>query len=351
MFSVIIICATPARGRLLRSLAMDSGKLEILRHLESFPASYELHRLINGVQPDLFLLDLATGEPAVKCALTIHTHAPAMGIIGLGNCAGLVGCGDDGPFSVILPEGVQESDFREAVARTVHVSKGGTESNLFSFLPSKAGSGASTIVFNTAAAMARQLGRKVLVIDADLRIGIQDLLLNVTPEGSIQRLLGAPGEIDEFRWRESLFQWDGVDFLLSSRALEVQPPVWENYFQLLNFARGRYDAVLVDLPEVVNPATVEFVRRSRLVFTVCTGELLPLKLTGQRCNELRRWGVPGDHIRVILNRWHGKDPSPADAAAMLGHPVAKAFPNDHLKVRDAIMNSRPVAADSQLGRA
>jgi hypothetical protein len=54
---------------------------------------------------------------------------------------------------------------------------------------------------------------------------------------------------------------------------------------------------------------------------------------------------------VILNRWHSNDPSSADAAAMLGYPVAKTFPNDHLKVRDAIMNSRPVAADSQLGRA
>lgn len=351
MFSAVIICATKERGRLLHSLVVDSGELEILRELDSIPSTFELHRLLNCVEPDLFLIDLAAGESAVQCGFAIHAQSPETGIIGLGGGGGEAGSGLVAAFSAVLPEGSRDNDLRLAVAKTMHAAKGGIEANLLSFVPAKAGSGASTLVFNTAAAIAGQFGRKVLVIDADLRSGIQAILLNATPSGTIENLLDAGSEINPSRWRDTVFEWHGVDFLLSSHLPAARLPLWKDYFYLLNFARSRYDAILVDLPELVNPATVEFVRRSRMVFTVCTCEIPSLKLTGQRCNELLQSGIPAEDMRVLLNRWHSKDLSLADAAAIIGHPALKSFPNDYPGVKDAIMNSRPVAIDSPLGQA
>ena len=143
----------------------------------------------------------------------------------------------------------------------------------------------------------------------------------------------------------------GVDFLLSSRSLESSPPEWAHYFRLLNFIRSRYDAILVDLPELVNPATVELVRRSRMVFPVCTPEIPSLKLTQQRCQELEHWQVEMGRVGVLLNRHEKGHPSADEIANLLARPVMKSFPNDYADVKAALGNGSPVAANTRLGRA
>ena len=351
MFSAITIHATPERGRLLRALALDTGELEILRDLDCFPADAELHYLLNTVQPDIFLLDLAAGQRALACALIIHARVPATAIIGIGCPAAQAESARPSGFSAVLADPASQTELRSAIASAIHASNGGTEANLFSFLPSKAGSGASTIVLNTATTLASQFGKKVLVMDVDVRSGIQAVLLNLTPSGSIQHLLGGGKEIDEFRWRNEVVASHGVDFLLSPPSPDAQPYLWQDYFRLINFARSRYDAILVDLPELVNPATVELVRRSHMVLPVCTSDLPSLNLARQRCDELGRCGLPGERIGLLLNRWHSTDPAPAEVAAMLHTTVVKRFPNDYLRVKGAVKAGAPVPSDCPLGKA
>ena len=350
MFSVVMVHAGPERGRFLRALALDTGELEILRDLDRFPSDAELHYLLNTLQPEVFLLDLAAGQRALECALVIHGRFPAIAIIGIGSSAVQAKSAPAG-FSVALPDPVREADLRSAVARAIHATNGGVETNLFSFLPSKAGSGASTIVLNTATTLAGQFGKRVLVMDVDIRSGIQAVMLNLAPSGSIHNLLGEPKEIDEFRWRNAAMASHGVDFLLSPPSPDAQPRLWQDYFRLVNFARARYDAILVDLPELVNPATVELVRRSHMVFPVCTSELPSLNLARQRCDELRACGLPAERTGLLLNRWQSSDPTPAEVAAMLQTAVIKRFPSDYLRVKSAVKAGAPVPADCPLGKA
>jgi Flp pilus assembly CpaE family ATPase len=142
-----------------------------------------------------------------------------------------------------------------------------------------------------------------------------------------------------------------VDFLLTNTAVKEPVPSWTHYFQMLRFAVSKYDLIMVDLPEVVNTATAEAVRRARAVYVVSTPEFASLKLSQQRCRELENWGVERGRIQALLNRGHKNDMGAKDAEQMLECPVAATFPNDYKGIRQATTNGHFIDMRSDLGQA
>ncbi len=351
MFTSVIIQASPERSPYIRALAADTGLLQLVREYPSVPAPYELSRIVHASAPELILIDVGSGDLALHCCSTIKGIDAGMPVIGVGCAPAMMQPARDAGFTTVLGESFTTEELSEAIRCSLVSLKGGPEDYLFSFLPSKAGSGASTVVLNTALALARDQKKKVLVIDADLRSSILGILLDVKLTNSIQTLLGSTDEIDQFKLRASIVSVEGVDFLLSSRSLDTRLPSWPQYFQLLNFVRGLYDTILVDLPELVNPASIELVRRSRKVYLVCTTEVPSLRLKQQRGEELTRWGVPAHRFGLLVNRWQTSDPSSAEIAKILGIQVLKKLPNDYASIRKAQTEGRFVAPNSRLGKA
>jgi Flp pilus assembly CpaE family ATPase len=152
-------------------------------------------------------------------------------------------------------------------------------------------------------------------------------------------------------WSRYIVSAGGVDFLLTDTAIKEQVPAWTHYFQLLRFVAPKYDLVIVDLPEVVNSATAEAVRRARAVYVVSTPDLASLKLSQQRRLELENWGVERARIQALLNRGHKSDIGAKDAEKILECPVAATFPNDYKMVRKAIDEGSFIEPRSDLGRA
>jgi len=140
-------------------------------------------------------------------------------------------------FSALLPTNTTPADLRMELREAIHRVLGGVEQNLYSFLPSKAGSGASTIVFNAACALARERQKRVLVIDVNLRSGIQALLLDETPSGTVENLLSQASNIDTFLWTTA-----GRGRTMSTGCSPAQNrhavPRVEHWFQVINFAKG-----------------------------------------------------------------------------------------------------------------
>lgn len=352
MFSSVLISANSDRAALLRMHAAATGRLTILREYITVPGNYEFSRVLNAMIPDVVVLDLDLGPEVLDVGKRVREFSPHTAVIAL---AGLFtpalppGIKQWG-VNAIVPHGATTEEFQAALDDALHESMGGPEKDLICFLPAKAGSGASTLVLNVAAALARH-GRRVLVVDADLRSSVLGILAGA-PEGpSLQTVLASASELDQFVWQRATVALHGVDFLLSSRSLEARAPEWVHYFQVLNYARERYDVILVDLPELVNPATVELVRRARMIFPVCTPEIPSLKLTMQRVAELRRWHVDDDHLAVLVNRMHQTDPDTDRIDEMLHLKVVATFPNDYPLLKAAISEGVPVRPETPLGQA
>lgn len=350
VFSTLILADEELAASQLHELARTSGVLEVVKVVTPIPNGYALARLVATFEPAVVLADLQTGASGFEVGAEIRQRVPKTVLFGMNATPGHIAMAQQVGFSALLPPGATSSDLRLELREAIHRILGGVEPNLYCFLPSKAGSGASTIVFNTACAIARSQDRRVLVIDGDLRSGVQALMLNETPRGTVETLLAQAPVLDTFVWENSICRAHGVDWILSGRRLDMPLPAWEQWFQVINFAKDRYDVILVDLPEVVNDATVEIVRRSRMVFTVATPEVLSLKLTQQRLSELKRWEIAEERIALMINRHHPTDPPPGDLAGTLKRPVFKAIPNQYAALKEAVLAGAPVNPASKLGK-
>ena len=165
------------------------------------------------------------------------------------------------------------------------------------------------MALNTAGALANHLGKKVILIDSDRRSGIISILLNLARRNGLLEALRRAGDLTSVEWEQHVVRAAGIDLLLADPGRQAHLPTWADYYQLLNFLESRYDYIVVDMPEVVNPATAEVVRSAGSVFVVCTTEIPSIKLAQQRFRELADCGIASPNLHLLVNRLTGGGPT------------------------------------------
>ena len=352
MFSAILLVRDDGACASMERLAVESTQVCFEKTLPRYPSAPELTRLINTYSPKLVFLDLSEQESALAVAADLQTISPQTAVIGFG-----AGWNNWQPeqyaaagINELLVSPVTLKNFQDCVDRAIHKVAGGIQENLFVFLPAKAGSGSTTIALNTAGYLA-DLSKKVLLIDGDLNSGVASVLLGLKHPYSLRHALDDSEQLDYPKWTKFIATAQGFDLLLSDHRRRAPLPLWSNYHHLLDFAATRYDTILMDLPEVVNDATVETVRRARRVFIACTPEPASLALAPCRCEELISRGIPAEKISLVLNRWHKGEISASTLEARLKHSVAAVFGNDYRTVSTASGKHGMVDRDTKLGRS
>lgn len=351
MFPCFILGSTYVRAEYLKAAAAESGQLQPVATENEIPKGVPLMKLFHGPHAEIALLDFDDPEAAAQCSHILHEKQPGLAVIAVG---GPVLSDDEmGAAGVIASIGfpVEQKELLRAIERAIHLARPPIEQKLVLFLPSKAGSGASTVLLHAAASLATQLKKRVLVLESDLRSGVLSVMLNLAVPHGLARALDNAADIDVLTLNQVVQRAEGVDWLFATPDKESPLPEWTDYFMLLDRVRGYYDFILADLPEVVNFATKELVRRARMVCIVTTPEVLPLRLAKQRCAELERWGVSRDRTVVLVNRWHNEDLPASDLAEHLGRPIAQVFPNDYKTLRAAVLNGKPAPPGSEFARA
>jgi Flp pilus assembly CpaE family ATPase len=352
MFSALVLMVDSEAGMVLGELAATSQQVTIVKSPDRVPTTqYEIARLVS-IEPDLVFLDLRTPENALDLLQKIRECKAATATVGL--CSSLpAGWRErfvEAGVAAFLETPMTQEAFESSIRDAIHKVRAGVSDKLSVFLPSKAGSGATTVALNVAGAFANALGKKTLLIESDLHSGVLSTLLNVSPSLPIVDALARAGDLDYSTWTKFVVQGAGLDALLTDRG-KVRPlPSWMNYHQLLRFALGRYDQVVVDLPEVINDATEELVRSAHAVLVTCTPELLSLTLARNRLAELSRRQIPSERVHVVLNRWQRQDMTLADAEDFLKYKVVTALPNDYKSVNNAILGGALIPPDTDLGR-
>lgn len=353
MLNAVLFFADSQLANLLQGMARESNEFKIETVVEHSLTGYPVARTLNMTSPDVILVEMTEPDRDLPQAAAIHKYSPNVPVIGLASrdYQDLFRRNANSDFASLVgwPFGV--NDLEQAISVAVHEAHGGIHENLISFLPGKAGSGASTVVLQTAHILAQELKRHVLVLEGDLHSGLLSAMLNVKLRSSIRDALADAADIDSLKWAQHIITAGGVDFLLTNTAKKEPVPSWAHYFKILRFAAPRYDVMMMDLPEVVNSATAEVVRRSRIVYVVSTPEFASLTLSKQRCQELDRWGVDRARIQVLLNRGHKNDMGAKDAERILEYPVAATFPNDYKALRRTITDGGSVDVHSDLGEA
>ncbi len=353
MFRTVVLAPDRDFGKAVERLALESRQLFVAKSLSELPGNgYELGRLIGNYDPEIVILEITTPETGLEFAEQLRSIAPKVACLALG---GRISPALERQFhaagAAMLNGAFSHGQFQMAVKEAIHAARSAIIEPLFAFLPAKAGSGATTVAFNLATAMAQTLQKKTFLLEADLHSGVISTLLDVKPKLPLIDALENSANLDYSSWSSYVITAHSTDFLLTDRVKKTPLPTWVQYHQLLRFAAGRYDAVFVDLPEVVNEATEEVVQLAQFTFVVCTPELTSLKLAEQRLQELKARAAPPERLRLILNRWHKSDMGPDQVASMLGHPVAAVFKNDYRSISKAIASCHPVGVGAELGRS
>ena len=349
MLNTVLITPEPTASKAIEQMIEETGFLRLVFGECPPPPNHELLRVLQSHDPEVLLIDVSEWSLARPIAANVRKRDYKSAWIAFRppwnklEGANLETAGFDGLMEAPFTTRQLES----AVYQAIHARHPSENDNLLVFLPAKAGSGCTTVVMNTAFALARESQKQVLVFEADRRSGILSVLLDTAAQGSVGEALQRAESMTRLEWAQHRVTLDGVDFVMNDLAKGLPLPSWADYFQLLRFLRSRYDYILVDMPEAVNEATAEVVRSARGVFVVTTPELPALKLAGHRMRELERCGLPSQQTHLIVNRWERGVLSAAEIAELVGRDVFATLPNDYAKVQASILNSRPVTKDSR----
>lgn len=352
MIRLALLTSNMAAADSIEHMAEDSGVFKLVhRGSPDSPPQTILHTL-SSLHPDVILLEANNGPNAAALAakLNLGTRAALIGFRGEWTPDEENGFAEAG-ICKLLREPFSESEMEAAAYDAVHLRRPIVHQNVLAFLPSKAGSGCTTVALNTAAALANDLNQRTLLVEADRRSGILSTLLDVENRGGLAEVLAHADELSVLELRRHLVSIGKLDLLLANPSNPSRLPTWVNYYRMLSFVETQYDFIIVDLPEVANPATAELLRVARLVFIVCEPELPSLKLVQLRRTELESCAVPPEKICVLGNRWESHRLKREDVAKAAGAPMFAALPNDYEQVKNAALESRLVSRDSPFGRA
>ncbi len=220
------------------------------------------------------------------------------------------------------------------------------------FASTKPGSGASTIACQTAFALSRNSGKRVLLADFDLASGSVAFFMKVNPWYS---LIDAVQQIDEggaADWSSLVSNSDGLDVLPAPdtpAGMAVHP---DRLHDALESVRGIYDWIVVDLPSIFEKLSLLTISDCDEAFLVSTSELPSLHLTRKAVAYLGMLGFGLERYKVLVNRLTRTDNiSGDDMAKIFGAPVHATFPNDYLSIHKGLTMGTPLAIKSPLGKS
>jgi pilus assembly protein CpaE len=351
-----LICPDRKLAEQLQS-ALRKLPVALVHCLEHYPAEAELQRLLRSVAPQAILLSVEELQAAAEVARDIERLAPGTQVLALGEA------GSPQVLLEMMRTGVREflqapfeGDSVPAAIRRVQEAAERSPStaeltdNVFSFLPSKAGVGTTTLALNLSVALSRRPETRVLLADFDLSSGLVGFMLKLDPRYSVTSAAENAFKLDEALWRQLVCPAGALDVLPSGKitpGFRIEPP---QIHSMLDFARRQYKAICFDLSGNMEKYSVEIMHESKRVFLICTAELPSLHLAREKLSFLRAAELE-DRVRVVLNRSTKHDAvSSAEIEKLLGLPVESVFPNDYKSVHKAVASGAPVDANTELGK-
>jgi Flp pilus assembly CpaE family ATPase len=203
----IIISTDHELGRKLTAALEATGQVEVDRTLDHYPSAIELVRTLRALATDVIFINFESLKQGLETVHFLEADGGQRQIVGFQSHM------DNAVLRETMRAGVREflTDPFEprAVLESVESIKAllkqrpavyESTNQIFSFLPAKAGVGASTIAVNVSGALARRANTRVLLADFDLSSGMLRFMLKLTNEFSVPDAISRVGDMDENLW-------------------------------------------------------------------------------------------------------------------------------------------------------
>ena len=358
MLRSIIISPDVELASRLETAATKTGEVSINRVWNSYPSAIDLVRSLRAHAPEVLFLSFESIEKAQEIVECVEQQAGGVQIIAIHRTC------DAKLLRETMRLGVREF-LADPFERALLIDSIGhvkallerkpltTESTteVFSFLPSKAGVGTSTLALNFSAALARRPNMRVLLSDFDLNSGMMRFLLNLRNEYSVLDAIEHSLHVDENLWPQLVTTLDQLDVLHSGRVNPGLRIEGTQIRSLVEFMRRNYQALCFDLSGNLEKYSMELMQESKRIMLVVTPETPSLHLAREKLHFLRGFDLES-RVAVVLNRCHKKPLFTKEQVEdLLGLPVVQSFPNDYAGVNNAMTAGKWMAPETEMGRA
>jgi pilus assembly protein CpaE len=333
---------------------------QILADLKSYPPAQTLEIRIRQLKPHAILLDLATDlTAATELIRFITSLTPPVQVVGLDTR------NDSDAILQSLRAGATEflaapfelASQRDAIARLRRLC--GSEApvsneagHVVAFSSAKPGSGASTLATQTAFALRRLTGQRILLADFDLTGGTIGFYLKLSHNYSVVDALQHAEHLDATLWSSLAVNHGGVDILPSPAAPYAEPIDGGRLRVLIDYARQLYDWVILDLPTVFSQISLIALAECERAYLVSTSELPSLHLTRKAMAMITQVGLPKERFEVLVNRVERRDDiGAANLEKLFNCPVHASLPNDYFSLHRVVTLGQPLGAEGELGKA
>ena len=204
-----------------------------------------------------------------------------------------------------LPDNKDElfSEIKEIVKKKHHGMQS-RESQVITFMNAKGGCGGTTIAVNTAHTLSNKLDASVCLIDLDIQFGKVALFLDLLAKETVLDALRQPERIDPVFLKALITHHpSGLDILASPGALNDISHISPSAVgMLIEAARKTYDFVLIDMPHLITPWSIEALKKSDRNFLVVQSCFSIIRDAHLLLQKLPDHGIDTKQFELINNR-------------------------------------------------
>lgn len=365
MYRAMVITGDEAVRRKVHGYLNEIGLIGDIVEMDHIPADLELARLVRLRPPHLVLLEVSSLITTQHLLDTLEENSPGTAVIALSQVSDqrtvrqLMLMGTKGFVPVPVSRPVLIEVVRNLLAQIDNGEIGRPKMpQLFSFLPSKGGSGASTLACHFSAALAREVAPgvaqgkngRVLFMDLDLNGGVGRLLFDTKNTYTLGELIESGVQLDGTYWPRFVTKIDALDVIIGGRTNPRHPLMPAHLRPLLEYAVDRYSVICADLTGNWESFAIEVLRQSAGIFLVCCTDLCSIRLAQERMRLLEQFDLH-KRVGILVNRFPDRlSISTSRISDEIGAPVLGEFEYEDRKVQDAMANGKLLSPDSSTGK-
>ena len=238
------------------------------------------------------------------------------------------------PFAPgVMTEALQRALLMRPAARPEEQEKR-DEGRMLVFLGAKGGSGVTTLACNFAVALARDSGKKTLLIDLNLPLGDAAINLGIRPQHSIVSALQHYNRLDANLLSTMLEPHSsGLSVLSAPSQLATTHLSDEAIDKLVDVARQEFDSVVVDAGSRLELQSTKLFAASAVIYLVTQIGIAELRNSNRVIQRLS--GKNSPKLEIVINRYDPRNMEIADELInkALTRPADWKIPNDYASVR------------------
>ncbi|OIN25713.1 AAA family ATPase [Vibrio barjaei] len=217
---------------------------------------------------------------------------------------------------------------------------------LFLFVNTKGGNGASTIAMNVAIELADNHPGEVLLIDIDTQFGLLAEYLDLSPKYGMLDAIDSLSELDEASLSGFVTEYDNklhtIGFATGQGSAAIDH--MEEIQKIVPLFRQFYKYIVIDYSRGIEPAFANLVTPATRVFLVIQQNYMSLKNANQLVRSLKfDFGHDEKSIELIVNRYEkGQSITIKDIENTIPKLDIQLIPNDFKVANESANLGKPV---------